>query len=85
MVPLKIADFFHFIVFLILNSLAYMLSYDFILSNIHDNRMAKLHAIVIGYGAAQSTIGFLAGYCVARWCFQQSEEPVYVQLTSEVV
>jgi hypothetical protein len=83
-IPLKIHDVYYFVIFLVLNSLAYMLSYEYILFQIRDSKMAKLHAVVITYGAAQSAIGFLAGYCVARWCFQPHAEQIYAEVTEYV-
>ncbi len=54
-----------FFCYVLLNGVTYTLGYHFLLE--HDDKhpiVARIHALIIIYGSAQSFFGFAAGYCV---------------------
>jgi hypothetical protein len=65
-----------FALFVVISSLVYLFGYHFLLDHESQPYLAKLHAIVIIYGSAQSFFGFVAGYCIAKcWYSEHAPSP----------
>ena len=62
-----------FFLFVLINGLTYLFSYHFLLDSQNKPALAKLNAVVIVYGSAQSFFGFLAGYCLAKFWYSLPE------------
>ena len=71
----RFVDVFLGIAFLVGNVAVFACSYFFILYNASDDQaLKKMKWTMITYGYLQSTIGFIAGLCLARITQQQPEE-----------
>ena len=72
--PPRFVDIFLGIAFLVGNVAVFACSYFFILYNASDDQaLKKMKWTMITYGYLQSTIGFIAGLCLARITQQQTE------------
>ena len=72
--PPRFVDVFLGIAFLVGNVAVFACSYFFILYNASDDQaLKKMKWTMITYGYLQSTIGFIAGLCLARITQQQTE------------
>ena len=70
----RFVDVFLGIAFLVGNVAVFACSYFFILYNASDDQaLKKMKWTMITYGYLQSTIGFIAGLCLARITQQQTE------------
>ena len=69
----KRIDIHVFFLFVLINGLTYLFSYHFLLESHNRPALAKLNAVVIVYGSAQSFFGFVAGYCLAKFWYSRTD------------
>jgi hypothetical protein len=62
-----------FVLFTLVSCLTYLFSHLFLLESHSRAELAKLNAVVIVYGCAQSFFGFMAGYCLAKIWYSRPE------------
>jgi hypothetical protein len=76
-------DIYAFFAFILINGLTYLFGYHFLLESHNKPVLAKINAVVIIYGRAQSFFGFVAGYAVAKLWYSRSNDGEYNPLGEE--
>ena len=72
-------------VFVLLSVLSYAFGFFFILEHKNNPKLIRLNMTVIVYGFVQSLIGYITGYCFARFCWAAAMDTIasYSQLTQQ--
>ena len=59
-------DMLSIVVFVIVNSLSFLVSYFFIMDTPTDAKSAKMQSNILIYGSSQSFIGYVGGFYISK-------------------